>query len=179
MNTAINTLLDAGTSVTITTTGAGSDAGNITINAAISKSTTTGSPTLTFTAANNITVNSAISNSVGTLHLVFNAASITLNSSLSTLGTQTYNGPVTLGAASTLTGTTVTFTSTVAGGANSLAVTGNASFGGAVTGVSTLSVSGTTTISANITTTGSAGVHRCGYSGCQHYPHHHQQCSHL
>ncbi len=52
-----------------------------------------------------------------------------------------------------MTATTVTFTSTVDGGANSLAVAGIASFGGAVTNMTTLSVSGTSTISANITTT--------------------------
>ena len=50
-----------------------------------------------------------------------------------------------------MSGSTVTFTSTVDGGASSLAVTGNASFGGAVTNMTTLSVSGTSTISANIT----------------------------
>jgi fibronectin-binding autotransporter adhesin len=58
------------------------------------------------------------------------------------------------GGARNLSGTTVSFASTVAGGANDLTVTGNASVGGAVTNVGNLSVTGTSALAANVTTTG-------------------------
>jgi hypothetical protein len=48
-----------------------------------------------------------------------------------------------------LTGTSATFSSTVAGGTNALAITGNVVFNGAVSNVTDLSVSGTTTINAS------------------------------
>ncbi|HEV7224745.1 MAG TPA: DUF4214 domain-containing protein, partial [Pirellulales bacterium] len=74
-------------------------------------------------------------------------------------GTQTYGGAVTLGANATLTGSTVTFNDPVAGAAHSLAIVGNAVFGNdptdTVTGLTTLDVSGTTAINTtNITGSG-------------------------
>ena len=68
------------------------------------------------------------------------------------IGTQ----PLTLagtGNIKTITAATVTL-GAVTGGNRSLTITGNAVFGGAVTGVTALSVSGTSAINANITTTG-------------------------
>ena len=50
----------------------------------------------------------------------------TISANITTSSTQAYTGAVTLAGGRTLTGSTVTFTSTVDGGANSLAVTGNA-----------------------------------------------------
>ncbi|MDE1149843.1 MAG: filamentous hemagglutinin N-terminal domain-containing protein [Azospirillaceae bacterium] len=80
-----------------------------------------------------------------------------LSGNVTTTGTQTYTGAVTLGANDTLTGSTVAFTGTVNGG-YALAVTGNATFGGTVgagTALTSLSVSGTTGLNGGaLTTTG-------------------------
>ncbi|PJI76626.1 autotransporter-like protein, partial [Polynucleobacter brandtiae] len=76
---------------------------------------------------------------------------------ITTSGTQAYTGAVTLtgsGATRTLQGSTITASSTIAGGANALTITGNAVFGGVITGVTNLAISGTTSIGANTTTTG-------------------------
>jgi hypothetical protein len=77
---------------------------------------------------------------------------------ITTTGNQSYGQKVTLGANPTLTGASVTFQDSVAGGSHSLDVEGNATFGtgtgDSVSGVTTLTVSGNTTINAgNITTT--------------------------
>ncbi|CAM8629973.1 Filamentous haemagglutinin, N-terminal [Burkholderiales bacterium] len=60
LNTTINTLLEAGTDVTVTTTGAGVQDGDIVVDAAITRATTTGRATLSLTADRNITINQAI-----------------------------------------------------------------------------------------------------------------------
>jgi len=88
---------------------------------------------------------------------------------VTTTGAQTYNDAVTLGADTTLTGTTITFNSTLndaAAGTQSLAIVGNAIFGdaagdfvGNTAALEFLTVSGTTTFnagnaSATVTTTG-------------------------
>jgi hypothetical protein len=78
----------------------------------------------------------------------------TLSGAITTSGMQAYGDAVTLADDATLAGTTVTTSSTLAGGGKSLAITGNASLGGAVSGVTNLSVSGTTTLGANVTTSG-------------------------
>jgi hypothetical protein len=76
-----------------------------------------------------------------------------------TTGAQTYNDAVTLGADTTLTGTTITTNGTLAGGSFGLTVTGNAVFGNdaadTITGLSTLSVSGTTGLYTNTVTSSS------------------------
>src|SRR6185312_14104636 len=81
----------------------------------------------------------------------------TLDGNVKTGGTQSYGGPVVLGASDTLSGSTVTFANTV-DGAHALTVTGNGVFDGAVgfgTKLSSLSVSGTTDINGGgVTTTG-------------------------
>ncbi len=89
--------------------------------------------------------------------------------SVNTTSTQTYNDAVTLGADTTLTGSTITFNSTLndaAAGTQSLAIVGNAIFGdaagdfvGNTAALEFLTVSGTTTFnagnaSATVTTTG-------------------------
>ncbi len=76
-----------------------------------------------------------------------------------TSGGQTYAGAVTLGTATTLSGAAVAFSSSVdaAGGPVALAITGGASFGAAVGGLTplaSLAVTGATTIGANIATVG-------------------------
>ncbi len=75
---------------------------------------------------------------------------------VTTSGTQTYTGAVTLGSTAALTGSTVSFANTIAGGSNSLGVTGNAEFNGAVSGLSTLGVTGTTLLNTSAVTTSGA-----------------------
>ena len=78
---------------------------------------------------------------------------------ISTTGSQGYTGAVTLGANTTLTGTTMTFGGTVDNG-QTLDITGNAVFNGVVGGtpLTSLSVSGTSAINTTgISTTGSQG----------------------
>ncbi|WP_019429158.1 autotransporter-associated beta strand repeat-containing protein, partial [Limnohabitans sp. Rim47] len=77
-----------------------------------------------------------------------------LGANVTTTGTQTYGGAVTLsGGDRTLTASTVNTQSTLAGGGNALTITGAADIGGAYTGLTHLSVSGTAKIGANVTTT--------------------------
>ena len=102
----ISTALNAGTNVTIRTTAstptcsvtctyiAGN--GDITVSSAISKTTATGTPTLTLTAYRNVIINAAIGNTLGTLNLTFNSSGsggISGNSSgsLSANGTLIFN----------------------------------------------------------------------------------------
>jgi hypothetical protein len=65
---------------------------------------------------------------------------------VTTGGTQAYDGQATLGASTTLTGSSVTFLDKVVGAGNGLTVSGDAVFGNAaadtVTGLSTLHVTG-------------------------------------
>jgi hypothetical protein len=90
---------------------------------------------------------------------ITNATSLSV-STTSNLGSKCYNliysnytGAVTLsGADRTLTGSTVNFGSTLAGGTNGLTITGNLDLDGAATGLTTLSVSGTSNLGANVTT---------------------------
>ncbi|MCX7422813.1 MAG: matrixin family metalloprotease [Planctomycetia bacterium] len=78
-----------------------------------------------------------------------------IGANVTTTGTQIYTGAVTLsGADRTLAGTTIQNVSTIAGGSNGLAITGNADVDGAITGVTNYSVSGTASLGANVTTTG-------------------------
>ena len=79
--------------------------------------------------------------------------------SVATTGAETFDNPVTLGAATVLTATTVDFASSVnsAGGTVALAITGGASFGAAVGGLSklaSLTVSGATTLDGDVATAG-------------------------
>ncbi|HEX2828326.1 MAG TPA: filamentous hemagglutinin N-terminal domain-containing protein [Burkholderiales bacterium] len=87
---AINTRLSSGNSVTLNTAGAGTQAGNITVNAPITKSSSNTSVTLTLTANGSITVNSAITKpsaagNNGDLNVVMNAGdAITVNAQIVT-----------------------------------------------------------------------------------------------
>ena len=100
----IVTQLNAGTSVTVDTTGAGAESGNITVNAAIIK-TTGPAATLTLKAHNNIITNFNIGSVSGALGIVLTAdqdsngvGSVTLNGTLNSL-----NGNVTINAAGDIT----------------------------------------------------------------------------
>ncbi|CAN1556218.1 Filamentous haemagglutinin, N-terminal [Burkholderiaceae bacterium] len=100
-NTAINSLLEAGTNVVVSTTGIGTEAGNITVSAPITRSTSTGSANLTLNADNNIIIGSAVNisgsgsnlnlNAGGTGGVALNAAVTvdTLNVSVPGAGTVT------------------------------------------------------------------------------------------
>jgi filamentous hemagglutinin family protein len=82
-----------GTNVQVTTTGAGAEAGNITISAPIN-TTNTVTRTLTFSAIGGITQNAAITATAGSLNLVYDAAAATVvNANVVTLGgSVTVNG---------------------------------------------------------------------------------------
>ncbi|MGE4351518.1 MAG: filamentous hemagglutinin N-terminal domain-containing protein, partial [Bdellovibrionales bacterium] len=71
---SIESLLNAGTNVVVTTGASGSDLGDIIVNSAITKSSGSAA-SLTLSAADNVTLNSAISSSSGALNLNFYADS--------------------------------------------------------------------------------------------------------
>lgn len=75
LNTDINSLLEGGTSVTVTTGSAGSQIGDITVGSAITKASGNTDVTLTLRAANSISVDQAISNTGGSgkLNVVLDA----------------------------------------------------------------------------------------------------------
>jgi hypothetical protein len=81
---------------------------------------------------------------------------VKLSGDIETTGTQSYGEQAELVGNTTLTGTTVSFANTLAGGANRLAVAGNAEFNGAVSGLNTLGVTGTTLLNTDsVATSGS------------------------
>ncbi|MBY0579079.1 MAG: filamentous hemagglutinin N-terminal domain-containing protein, partial [Burkholderiales bacterium] len=152
-NTTIQNALNAGTSVTINTTGALTEAGDITVNAAISK-TAGVAATLTLNAGNNIALNQPIVSTANALGLVLNhgaAGSASLSNSLflaggnvdvqraGVTGTGTLN--VTAGA-TTLTGALTAGALNVSGTATALNLNG-------ATAVSNLSVASGGTLNIN------------------------------
>ncbi len=134
----IQTSLNAGTSVTITTGATGTQAGDIVVQDAVSKTTTTGAPTLTLNAAGGIAVNSAISGSAANrvLNVDMNAgAGITFGAGGSIVSrngavTMTAGSAIALGAVNSGTGAL----SVTAGGP----ITQNAGTALTTTGVTTL-----------------------------------------
>ncbi|GHV19571.1 hypothetical protein FACS189494_01530 [Spirochaetia bacterium] len=162
--------IGAGITTTITTTGAQTYTGAVTLSANAVLTTTSGGNIAfvsTIDGANNLTV----STGTGTVTFDGDVGNSTPLTSLSVTGTsaintgtvkaatQTYTGAVTLGGTGgtkTLTGA-VTFsgtTSTITGGTKNLTIDGTAAFGGAVSNVAVLQVKNTSTIGADITTTG-------------------------
>jgi filamentous hemagglutinin family protein len=151
---SINTALDAGTNVTVSTglTGsAGADAGNITVSTAISA---TGAGALSLTAAN----------------------TITLNADITTGGAQSYTGAVVLGGNRSLTTTNsdISFSSTVnatSSGAQSLMLnqgSGLANFNGIVGGskaLASLAVNGSGATYLGGSTTGITTSGAQSYAG--------------
>ncbi|MGO8711934.1 MAG: filamentous hemagglutinin N-terminal domain-containing protein, partial [Rhizomicrobium sp.] len=108
---------------------------DITVSSEISYSSTN---SLTLVSGGTINIDADILNSKSG-SLIFNAGgTITIDTSaITTRGTQTFNGPVSLGVDTNLTGSLVDFESTVndtAAGAQSLTVTGDAEFDGKVGG---------------------------------------------
>jgi hypothetical protein len=96
----------------------------------------------------------------GSSNLLTVSGTTRINANITTSGSQTYDGAVTLGSDVTLRGSEIAFNATVSG-AYGLTITGDAVFGNessdrvSLTGSSkTLTVSGTSAINANITTSG-------------------------
>jgi mucin-19 len=135
------------------TTTLNADENNITLDLANELGTVsvTSADDLTLVDASTLSLG-AISGVTGDLVATATAGNIEINNAITTTGTQLYNSAVTLAAAANLTGSTVTFGSTIDGGYN-LDITGNAVFGGLVgdtTPLTSLDVlsSGTTAFNA-------------------------------
>jgi len=137
-NIDINSKLEAGTNVTVTTTGVGTQIGDITVDAAIAKASGASDVTLTLKAANSIVVNQAISNSggAGKLNVVLDADNN--NGTGDGAGIVMLNADIVTGGGSLSFGTGRTAT---IGGVNTL-VGGDVFVGGA--GARTLSINGGT-----------------------------------
>src|SRR5208337_1233183 len=164
------------TLLSVTTAGAQSYTGAVTLGAATVLTTTNSNVTFTATVnglvagAQSLTINQGTGTVSfgGVVGAAFSLASLAVNGvggpitllSVTTAGAQSYTGPVTLGANTVLTGTGLTFTSTVAGAGFNLTLTftGVVAINGVnVTGVNNLAsngVGGTTQLTGNITTTG-------------------------
>jgi filamentous hemagglutinin family protein len=146
----------------------GSSVGGATLNNAnqigsLNDFTNTTSGDFALTDAHALALTGTISNLVGNMTLTASNG-ITITGTANTSGTQEYNGPVTLGATTDLTGSTVTFDSTVAG-SYGLTISGGAVFEGEVGGGS----ADLTSIDVTGTTTFGAGADKIGTTGDQTY----------
>lgn len=113
---SIASLLNGGTSVTVTTYSGGSDLGDLTVNSAITKSSGNNDVTLTLRAANSIVINSDITNTGGNgkLNLTFDADNNTNAATSTTL--RDGGGIVILGANLSTGGGNLTFGGTTSNG---------------------------------------------------------------
>jgi hypothetical protein len=144
---------------TVLTTGSQTYGGEVTLGAATILNGTTVTLAGVAGAGNNLTLNnSGLStlngpvSGVGTL--LIRGASQLDGGAISTIGGQTYSGEITLGAATTLSGTTITL-STLAGGGFNLTLhnSGIATLNGPVSGVDNLLVTGSSQLNGGIVTT--------------------------
>ena len=147
----IQGVLNAGNNVIIDTTGAGADAGNITVSSAIAK-TAGGAATLTLKAHNNIAINAGISSTSGALNLTLVPDQDAAGGGASTIGasgspvinlnggTLQSSGALTVQGSATISNATVTTT-----GGVGLSVVGTATLDG-VTLRGTLDLSGASSI---------------------------------
>ncbi len=151
-----------GADANVTTTGTQAYVNAVTLNAdqTLTGSTVTFDSTVDGDHTLTITGNANFDGAVGgttQLASLYVSGATALASGVATTGTQEYQGAVTLGGAATLTGSTVTFDSTV-GGAQGLSIMGNAVIKGAVN-IASLYVSGATTLDSSVTTTGTQEYH--------------------
>jgi hypothetical protein len=155
--TGLSTLSVSGTTAintaTISSSGGQTYSGAVTLGAGTTLTSITATLGSTVSGGGNslaVSGNAIFAGAVTGLSTLSVSGTTAINTTtITSTGGQGYSGAVTLGTGTTLTsGTTVTLGSTVSGGGNSLAISGNAVFDGAVTGLSTLSVSGTTVINA-------------------------------
>lgn len=166
------TTIDGGGTDTLTTTNSAvSFNGNVTLSQSLIVSggngtvgvtgTVSGAHALTINSTGQTTFGGAVGSPTQLTSVSVAGAAAVNGGSVSTTGTQGYTGAVTLGNNTTFTASTATFSSTVDGTTpvgQSLGVTGNASFNGAVGGnainkITTVSVSGTTALNASVTST--------------------------
>ncbi|PUE51435.1 hypothetical protein B9Z45_14730 [Limnohabitans sp. 2KL-17] len=124
--------------------------GAITLSDLVGQSTRLGAVTLNSsgvtTLAKAVKVGSLTTNAGGTL--------VIDGGSVDTTGAQIYGEAVTLGADTTLKGSSINTQGTLAGGSNALTIDGAADIDGAYTGITNLSITGAANIGANITTSG-------------------------
>lgn len=142
----INAALNSGTNVTVITGSVGADAGNINVNAAVSK-TAGGDATFTLRAANNIVVNSTIGSTVGQLNVSLQANA----NGGGNVDPNAASGDVTINAAITTNGGT--FSSSGVGYTQAVGGTVNTAGGNAA-----LLHTGAVAVNDALTTGGAAGV---------------------
>ncbi|MBI5109223.1 MAG: filamentous hemagglutinin N-terminal domain-containing protein, partial [Rhodocyclales bacterium] len=147
----IQTALNAGTSIIITTGAGGAQAGNITVANAIAKTAGTDA-TLTLNAHNNINLNAGIGSTTGVLNMVFNANSDATGGGTVNFGTMTLNangGSISIPGTAFISSGTATLDSTTTIG--NLNIVG----GGTLTGSGNINVSGGFNWSGNSVISGS------------------------
>ncbi len=138
LNTDINASLIAGTNVTITTAGAGTDNGDITVNGAITKTGANVDATLTLNATRNITVNQNITSTTGSgkLHVNLTAGgNDTFNAAVAT------NGGNFTSAGVTFDNTAAAGTITTGSGNVTISHTGDITTGAAITSGGNVAIS--------------------------------------
>ena len=131
----IQTALNAGTSVIITTGAGGIQSGNITVADAIAKTAGTDA-TLTLNAHNNINLNAGIGSTAGLLNMVFNANSDAAGGGTVNFGTMTLNangGSISIPGTAFISSGAATLDSTTSIGTLNVA-------GGTLTGAGTITV---------------------------------------
>ncbi|WP_201492785.1 filamentous hemagglutinin N-terminal domain-containing protein, partial [Rubrivivax sp. A210] len=167
-NLAVSGSTAVGADVGTTGTQAYTGAVNLTQNATLASSgagaaaniafaaTVDGAKTLAVNSAGTVSFGAAVGGTTALTSLATDAAGSTAvnGGSVRTTGTQSYGDALTLGADTTLQGSTVTNAAVLTGAGHALTVTGNAVVGGAISGVSNLAVSGSTAMGADIGTTG-------------------------
>ncbi|WP_108123926.1 filamentous hemagglutinin N-terminal domain-containing protein [Saccharospirillum mangrovi] len=93
---------------------------------------------------------------VGLQNLTITEDDILIDKNITTTGSQTYNGEVTLSGARDLDGSLIQFNDIVTGdNTNGLTITGDLNLQGAMTNVASLDVTGESTLAASVTTSGS------------------------
>jgi hypothetical protein len=141
-----------GGAVTIGTAAAAIAASSVTF------ASTVQGPGLTISASGAVALDGAVTTAALAVIGTGPSSALTINAAtVNTTGAQSYKLPVTIATDTALSATQVAFTSTLAApGSNTLTITADASFAGALSGLTALSVSGKTTIGfASLATSGS------------------------